>query len=55
MEIAFRKLRDRFDAGVPLIVFGDHGFRLLPDGSGFSHGGASTLERLVPILVLSRG
>jgi hypothetical protein len=55
LEIAFRKLRARLDPSAPLIVFGDHGFRLLADGSGFSHGGPSTLERLVPIVVLSRG
>ena len=29
-----------------MLLFGDHGFRLSPDGSTFTHGGPSTLERL---------
>jgi len=35
-----------------VVIFGDHGFRLAPDGRGFVHGGGSTLERLVPVLNL---
>jgi len=55
LEIAFRKLRDKIDPSVPLIVFGDHGFRLALDGGGFTHGGPSTLERIVPLFVLTPG
>jgi hypothetical protein len=45
---AFRKL----DPTRPLVIFGDHGFRLAPDGQSFSHGGNSTLERITPAFVL---
>jgi hypothetical protein len=34
------------------MVFGDHGFKLTADGKGFTHGGTSMLERLVPVLKL---
>ena len=50
LEISFRRLAQRFDPAKPLLMFGDHGFRLRTDGSGFTHGGTSTLERLVPVL-----
>jgi hypothetical protein len=33
-----------------LLVFADHGFRIARDGRSFTHGGPSTLERLVPVL-----
>jgi hypothetical protein len=33
-------------------VFADHGFRLSADGRGYTHGGPSTLERIVPVLRL---
>ena len=52
LEIAFRKIMPRIDPGKPVVIFGDHGFRLAPDGRGFLHGGGSTLERLVPVLNL---
>ena len=52
LEIAFKRLAQKFDPAKPLLVFGDHGFRLKKDGSGFTHGGPSTLERLVPVLTL---
>ncbi len=52
LEIAFKKLSPRLDPSMPLTIFGDHGFRLAPDGRSFSHGGASTLERIVPIFSL---
>lgn len=47
---ALRKTIRTFDVSLPVIVFADHGFRLNPDGRGFSHGGSSTLERIVPVL-----
>jgi hypothetical protein len=52
LEIAFKKLNPQLDPSLPLIIFGDHGFRLTPDGNGFSHGGPSTLERIVPVFLL---
>ncbi len=52
LEIAFKKLQPRLDPSRYLLIFGDHGFRLAQDGSGFVHGGYSTLERLVPIFTL---
>lgn len=52
IEIRFRKLNAQLDPAVRLVVFGDHGFRMAPDGSGFQHGGRSTLERIVPVFVM---
>ncbi|MCI0621757.1 MAG: DUF6079 family protein [Acidobacteria bacterium] len=46
LEIAFRRLEEKLDPAQPLLLFGDHGFRLSPNGSVFTHGGPSTLERL---------
>nr|WP_279382559.1 DUF6079 family protein [Acanthopleuribacter pedis] len=34
----------------PLLIFADHGFRCREDGGGFGHGGATTLERLIPLM-----
>jgi hypothetical protein len=51
LEIAFRKLK--LDPAIPVVVFGDHGFRLDKEGREFVHGGPSTLERIVPMLLLS--
>ena len=53
LEIAFRALIPRLDPTKPVLIFGDHGFRLARDGSGFTHGGSSTLERLTIVLLLS--
>jgi hypothetical protein len=53
LEIAFKRLIPRLDAAKPVLIFGDHGFRLSPDGGGFTHGGPSTLERLTMALLLS--
>lgn len=52
LEIAFRRVAARLDPSRPVLVFGDHGFRLAADGRGFKHGGASTLERLTLVLRL---
>lgn len=52
LEIAFKQLIPRLDPTKPVLIFGDHGFRLAPDGSGFTHGGPSTLERLTVVLLL---
>ena len=53
LEIAFKKLIPRLDPSKPVLIFGDHGFRLAPDGSGFTHGGPSTLERVTVALLLT--
>ena len=52
LEIAFKRLAPRLDPAKPVLIFGDHGFRLAPDGRGFTHGGPSTLERLTVVLLL---
>lgn len=52
LRIACNKLEKRLDAGRPLVIFADHGFRLARDGNSYQHGGASVLERTVPVLRL---
>jgi hypothetical protein len=52
LGIALKRLAPRLDPVKPVVVFGDHGFRLSADGGCFSHGGRSTAERLVPVLRL---
>ena len=52
LEVAFRKIIGRYDSSRPVLIFGDHGFRLNSDGTGFSHGGASTAERITPVFRL---
>jgi hypothetical protein len=52
LEIGLKRLVHRLDPAKPVLVFGDHGFRLTADGKAFTHGGSSTLERLVPVLKL---
>ena len=54
LEIGFRKLIPRLDATKPVLIFGDHGFRLAPDGRSFTHGGPFTLERLTLVVLLMR-
>ena len=49
LEIHCQRLLSKLDVQRPLLVFGDHGFRLTPDGKSFTHGGPSTLERIVPV------
>jgi hypothetical protein len=53
LEIAFKRINQQLDASIPLTIMGDHGFRLSPDGRGFSHCGSSTVERIVPIFSLA--
>jgi hypothetical protein len=52
LTVELGSVRTRLDPRAPIVVFGDHGFRLARDGRGFVHGGASTLERLVPVIRL---
>jgi hypothetical protein len=49
LRASARAILGRLDPGRPLLVFADHGFRLARDGGGYVHGGASTLERAVPV------
>ncbi len=44
-----QRVAGRLDPTRPLLVFADHGFRLSPNGRHYVHGGASTLERVVPL------
>ena len=52
LVVACRAVKSRLDPARPLLVFADHGFRLGPRGRGWTHGGRSTLERIVPLLRL---
>lgn len=47
-----RAIGKRLDTDRPLLVFADHGFRIAKDGTAFVHGGDSTLERVVPLVLL---
>jgi hypothetical protein len=49
LRTACKARRERLDPSAPLVVFADHGFRIARNGRGYVHGGASTLERLVPV------
>jgi len=53
LQLACKKMR--LDPSRPILIFADHGFRIAPDGRSYTHGGPSTLERIVPLLVLSSG
>ena len=46
LEIAFKRILSQLNPRLPVVLFGDHGFRLSSDGQRFAHGGNSTLERL---------
>ena len=52
LQIALKQLVPRLDPAKPVVVFGDHGFRLSADGREFVHGGPSTLERLTALFRL---
>ena len=51
LQLVCKKMQ--LDPSTPVLVFADHGFRIAPDGRSYTHGGPSTLERLVPLLLLS--
>lgn len=53
LHAALGPLRRELDSSRPWVVLGDHGFRLDPAGRRWVHGGASTLERVVPVMVLT--
>lgn len=52
LTIACRHLKPRFDPQQPLFIFADHGFRIAGKGNAYTHGGSSTLERIVPLWYL---
>ena len=49
LTIACRHLKSRFDPQQPLLIFADHGFRISSQGTAYTHGGSSTLERVMPV------
>jgi len=49
LAAACTRLLPALSPAQPLLLFADHGFRLAPDGRAYVHGGASTLERIVPV------
>ncbi|MGH8550509.1 MAG: hypothetical protein ACRERU_18285, partial [Methylococcales bacterium] len=53
LAVALNRLARKLDPALDLLVFADHGFRLDPAGRRFQHGGASTLERVVPLCWMS--
>lgn len=55
LHIALKPLAKRLDPARPLLLFADHGFRIDARGRAFVHGGASTLERVVPVVELGKG
>jgi hypothetical protein len=55
LEGALQRQVARLDPKRALLVFADHGFRLARDGRGYTHGGDSTLERVVPVWCLGSG
>ncbi|MBI4818172.1 MAG: hypothetical protein HY791_18055 [Deltaproteobacteria bacterium] len=52
-EVGAELRRLTFGSETRLLVFADHGFRMLPKGRGYGHGGDSTIERVVPIIEVS--
>ncbi|MFV2055464.1 MAG: DUF6079 family protein [Thiohalomonadales bacterium] len=52
LSIAIKNIVGKLDTEQALIVCGDHGFRISADGKCYQHGGASTLERIIPVILL---
>ena len=52
LDLALKRLNKRLDPTLPLLLFADHGFRMNDDGR-YTHGGASSLERLAPVWYLA--
>ena len=52
LEMELARAAKTLDRARPVLVFADHGFRLDRDGRRFVHGGASTLEWVVPVVTL---
>jgi hypothetical protein len=52
LAIAIKNKQHLFDPGLPLMISADHGFRIAKNGKSYQHGGASTLERVIPVINL---
>ncbi len=52
IDIGLKRVARKLDQSKPLLIFGDHGYRVSANGRSLTHGGGSTLERLSPVLRL---
>jgi hypothetical protein len=50
IPIALKRKIGAFQTDLPLLISGDHGFRISTDGKRYEHGGSSTLERVIPMI-----
>lgn len=50
LPIALKRKIGAFQTGLPLLISGDHGFRISRNGKRYEHGGSSTLERVIPVI-----
>ena len=50
IPIALKHKLGGFQTDAPLLISGDHGFRISRDGKRYEHGGSSTLERVIPMI-----
>jgi hypothetical protein len=50
IPIALKRKLGVFQTDAPLMISGDHGFRISRDGKRYEHGGSSTLERVIPVI-----
>ncbi len=52
LAVAIKREKKKFDPSKPLMITTDHGFRIDKSGRKYQHGGASTLERVIPVIRL---
>ena len=50
IPIVLKRKVGAFQTDAPLLISGDHGFRISRDGKRYEHGGSSTLERVIPMI-----
>ena len=50
IPIALKRKLGAFQTDAPLMISGDHGFRISSDGKRYEHGGRSTMERVIPVI-----
>jgi hypothetical protein len=50
IPIVLKRKVGEFQTDAPLLISGDHGFRISRDGKRYEHGGGSTLERVIPVI-----
>jgi len=53
LGIALKPITKRLESNQKVVIFADHGFRLSVNGRHYQHGTGSTLERIIPFLVLA--